>query len=202
MKNIVTVALFSLSSLFSQDLKTALDPLKPGQILKAEFIQKKVIKDIPKPLVSKGVVVIHSDKGLLWQTNTPFKQATFLNAEGIYSLQQSKKTPLTKANATQAKKVSEILSKILSGDFDALDFFDIEDMESSDKKWKKRLIPKVEGIKNFLTSIDVVGSNHIHYVTLHRKNNDVETIEFSNHIIFKSDQMNQNLDQEQKAIFQ
>ncbi|CAO5675919.1 MAG: hypothetical protein HEEMFOPI_01150 [Holosporales bacterium] len=191
-----------LSVSVANDIKAALKPLKAGQILKVQFEQKKIIKDIPKPLISQGVVIIDFNKGLLWQTEKPFMQGTFLNQKGIFSVQNCQKIPLIKANESQATKISEILSKILSADFDALDFFDIETMEKTQKQWKKRLTPKMDGIKNFLKAIDVIGSAHIHEVHLHRTNGDTETIIFKNHKIFESKEAAINMNQQERSFFE
>ncbi|CAO4835937.1 MAG: hypothetical protein CNLJKLNK_00513 [Holosporales bacterium] len=202
MKKIFFSFLMLIRFSFAEDIKTVIKPLKSGQILKVHFEQKKFIKEIPKPLISCGIVIIDFDKGLLWQTEKPFKQGTLLSQKGIFMIQDRQKIPVVKSNESQSKKISEILSKILSADFDALDFFDIETLESTPKYWKKRLIPKVEGIKNFLKAIDVIGDRHIHEVHLHRTNNDTETIVFKKHKIFKKEDALKNMNQEERDIFE
>lgn len=177
-------------------------PLETGQVIKANFSQKRIIKGIPKPLLSKGNFVIYSGKGLIWSVSEPFVQSTLLSNEGIFSIVNNKKSSLTKkVSAQHLKKISELLGKILSGDFQSIDYFEIEDLTTTKVGWKKRLIPKNENIQKIFKSIEVEGNQHIECVTMRRPNDDSDVIHFSEHQIFASQEIDKALDQQQKQLF-
>lgn len=177
-------------------------PLEIGQVIKANFSQKRIIKGIPKQLLSKGNFVIYSGKGLIWSVSEPFVQSTLLSNEGIFSIVNNKKSSLTKkVGAQHLKKISELLGKILSGDFQSIDYFEIEDLTTTKVGWKKRLIPKNENIKKIFKSIEVEGNQHIECVIMHRPNDDSDVINFSEHQIFTSQEIDKALDPQQIQLF-
>ena len=204
MQKIVTFCFcfFYCSNLFCSVAAKTFKPLEAGQVIKANFSQKRRIKDIPKPLISKGNFVIYAGKGLLWSISEPFAQSTLLSNEGIFSISDNKKNSLTKkVGAQHIQKISELLGKILSGDFQSIDYFEIEDLPTTNVGWKKRLTPKNEVLQKIFKFIEVEGNQHIECVTLNRFNDDIDVIHFSGHQIFASQEIDKALNQQQILLF-
>lgn len=178
MKRLFFIIMCAISCLKACDLKAVMPPLKDGELLRIEFTQIKKITGLPKDLVSSGAVFLTKSKGLLWKTEKPFSQVMFIDKSGIYNLVKGAKLLITENK--QTSKVSDILSKVLSGDFDALDMFDVSNEMHHGKVWKKVLTPKTDGFK-ILKTITVEGSTNINKVTIQRISGDVETIVFSGH---------------------
>ncbi|HCU06386.1 MAG TPA: hypothetical protein DIC42_02220 [Holosporales bacterium] len=177
MKKICLLIICALSCVKACDLKDAIPPLKDGELLRIKFTQTKKIIGIPKNLVSNGVVFLTKSKGLRWETDKPFEQAMLIDKTGIYTIVKGKKELITANKGQQANKISDILSKILSGNFDTLDMFNVLDEKQSNDSWKKILTPKTDNFK-ILKSITVEGNTSINKVTIERENGDMETLDF------------------------
>lgn len=177
MNKIFLLLIFALSSLNACDLKDAMPPLKDGELLRIHFTQTKKIIGIPKNLVSNGVLFLTKSKGLRWETDKPFRQVMLIDQTGIYTIIKDKKELITPNKGQQAKKISDILSKVLSGNFNALDMFDVSEAKKNNNVWTKILTPKTDGF-NIFKSITVEGNVNIDKVTIERTNGDMEVLDF------------------------
>ncbi len=177
MKRILLFIICVISFLKACDLKTVIPALKDGELLQIKFTQTKKITGIPKDLISSGTVFLTKSKGLRWETYTPFQQSMLIDKTGIYNIVNGKKVLITENKNQQANQINGMLSKILIGDFDALDMFDIHHEIQHSKAWKKILTPKSNNFK-VLKTLTIEGNTRINKVIIKRANGDVETIKF------------------------
>jgi outer membrane lipoprotein-sorting protein len=177
MKKIWLLIISALSCVKACDFKDAVPPLKEGELLQINFTQTKKITGIPKNLVSSGVVFLTKSKGLRWETDKPFKQIMLIDKTGIYTIVQDKKELIAPNKNQQANKISDILSRILNGNFDTLDIFNVTDAKINGHSWTKILTPKTNTV-NLFKSITIEGQTGINKVTIERVNGDIEILDF------------------------
>ncbi|MDF2576908.1 MAG: hypothetical protein K0S74_392 [Chlamydiales bacterium] len=177
--------------------------LKTGQLLQLDFIQKKSISGIPKPLISEGTVLLWEGKGLIWEVKTPFPCSILITPTGIFDIENDQKTPLISSErVAQQGPIFTLLFKILAGDFSGLDLFQIINLPAEQSEWKYRLITQNQTLKNFLYAIDIEGSNYVSKLRLIRSEQDSDEIIFSDPILFDEQAIQQALKPIQKALFE
>jgi Outer membrane lipoprotein carrier protein LolA len=58
--------------------------IAPAKVLRAKFVHKKYLSDIPAPLESSGEMFFLRDKGLYWRTQKPFESVFVLTPTGAF----------------------------------------------------------------------------------------------------------------------
>jgi hypothetical protein len=114
----------------------------------AEFRQEKTLSGLPKPLVSKGRILLDCNRGTLWSTRTPISETlvyTFsgkhwlINAEG--ELQPIKSAP--------QKRIGDILARIVRGDHEFIDKYFQREITGQ----TTRLLPAQKRLKKYIETI-------------------------------------------------
>jgi hypothetical protein len=114
----------------------------------AEFRQEKTLNGLPKPLVSKGRILLDCNRGTLWSTRTPISETlvyTFsgkhwlINAEG--EVQPIKSTP--------QKRIGDILARIVRGDHEFIDKYFQREVTGQ----TTRLLPAQKRLKKYIETI-------------------------------------------------
>lgn len=156
--------------------------LPPGSVLEADFIQQRHLNQIPKPIESKGHMILWDGKGLVWSTSTPFPNTLLITQKGLYQLEGSLKTPMVKAGGDSS------LFNVMVGIFNMKNTktvrgFTIKNLPPKDGKWRISLIPQHSQVQNFIQSITMEGNVHIMHITISRPNGDRDEIEITGHAI-------------------
>jgi len=122
------------------------EQFKKQKNVKAGFKQKKKIKVLRRPLISKGNILFVKDMGLIWRIRHPFKSVMVINSSGIY--QQRKKELIPMLSVKQNPMASGFMESFLSlfsGDFSKLEkYYQIYHQQDDQGKWKIGFIPKRE----------------------------------------------------------
>ncbi len=165
----------------------SLKTLPADHVLKATFTQQRHLRDIPKPIQSKGELLLWSGKGLLWKTHSPFPSTILLTKKGLFQRENDKRVPLIKTEqGGEEGALFEMLSKILSGSFTELNGFTMEALPSSHGKWKMRLTPTQPALEEFIASIEVEGDAFISHLVIHRTSEDQDDILIHNQTVIES----------------
>jgi hypothetical protein len=191
---------FASLCIFSGDAP-ALPTLKSipmHHVLKATFTQQRYLKDIPRPIQSKGELLLWNGKGVLWKTQEPFPNTILLTTKGLFQGEKGQRISLMGATqGGQESTLFEMLSKILSGSFSELTAFTISSSPSSHGKWKLTLTPTQSSLKEFIASIETEGDQYISHLIIYRTNGDRDDILIKNQTIIKS----HVLSSEEKSAF-
>ncbi len=195
MKVSLLVWTLSVGSVFAaQPLDQICQSMAQDGIVHAHFTQEKTLAGLPKPLKSTGEFILWKNKGILWQTKTPFVHKILLSPKGIFRLEEDKKLPLMKGQH-QDQFILNILTKVLSGAFSEIHEFQVDVLSlKGDKPWKVRLAAK-GGMAKFLSSITIEGDQFIHHITVLRANGDRDEISLDHH------QLETSLPTEIKNVF-
>ena len=173
-----------------------------SHILKVSFTQQRHLKDIPKPILSKGELLLWNGKGLIWRTETPFPNVILITKKGLYQIEDGKKISMMKSGQTgHEDAIFGMLSKVLGGTFSELKVFKMTSLPSSDGKWRVSLMPALASFQGFLSSIEVEGDEYISHVIIHRSNGDRDEIFMKNHTLFGDKDRDKALALEEKTWF-
>jgi hypothetical protein len=165
-----------------------------GTVFKATFSQQKFIKGIQKPLNFRGEVLVQNGHGLLWETKSPFTNSIYISKTGIFQLDNGEKKSLVKGH--QDRAILESISKVLSGNFNAIHEFTIKRLASAQGKWSLELTPASKsGFSKAISSLVVDGGRRINTIAINRSNGDRDIITILSQETLKA------LPEDAKAIF-
>ncbi|WP_250460485.1 LolA family protein [Microbulbifer litoralis] len=132
---------------------------KAPQML-GRFEQKKTLPQLPRPLLSSGVVALSRDQGISWRVQKPIASHRILKAAGT-------------GDDVLARQIAVPLLQIFRGNFSALDGLFHVSAENGDDQWQVKLTPKTEAVGNVIASIEVRGDRDIKQIRLAEANSAV-----------------------------
>lgn len=154
-------------------------------VLHGQFEQTQALKGFSKPLVSKGEFMLSRERGVVWNTQSPFPSTLIVTRERIVAI-NGKSAP-QKIDATKEpglKQVNDIVFALLSGDLKALgDKFevtgDVPASGSAHGGWKLKLTPRDANLARFLGPVDLSGDRFVDTVHWRSGQGDETSIRFS-----------------------
>ena len=200
MKNVFFYG-FVLLCIFSMEISAlpSLPTIPKDHILKVSFTQRRYLTDIPKPIVSRGNLLLWPGKGLIWRINEPFSQTILITKKGLCHVEEGQKKSMRRVGHEGV--ILEMMSKLLEGSFAELKEFTMDSMPSLHKKWKVRLTPAHKNLQDFLSAIEVEGDKHISRLALYRPNGDRDEIVFDNLHIYRDQDRDKAMSLEEKTWF-
>jgi hypothetical protein len=164
----------SPSQASSQDLPatTALEQiaaeLKTDSNMLGKFRRQKTMLQLPRPLVSTGIIALSQKQGISWRTLQPVPSHVLL---GSGSGKQS----------AFARQIATPLMNILRGDFAALqqDFVvEAHPAATAGDQWKISLRPRSPQTRKYLQVIEIFGDERIGRIRLLEGSQALTVIEF------------------------
>jgi hypothetical protein len=150
--------------------------------MKADFVQYRNLKGIPKPIKSEGTIVLWEGHGLVWTTKSPFPNAVLISHKGLYQIENKRKISMVKAGGDSG--MFDVMAEIFAiGTQMQVKGFSVTALPAEDNQWKMRLTPINAQVKNFIQTIDIEGVTHINRIIISRPSGDHDDIELKNHII-------------------
>lgn len=146
---IVSVLLTALPQAFAQEA-AAKDLLQaPKSCLQyAEFRQEKTLNGLPKPLVSKGRILLDCNRGTLWSTRTPISETLVYTFSGKHWLINAEGEVQPIKSAPQ-KRIGDILARIVRGDHEFIDKYFQREVTGQ----TTRLLPAQKRLKKYIETI-------------------------------------------------
>lgn len=160
--------------------------LAPGQVLRGQFIQERVLTGFSAPLKTTGNFVLAPGKGLIWQALKPFAVTTVMTAEGIS--QKNGNVELLNLPASKAPflaRLYDILGGALAGDQQPLErFFDVKRNEGAGG-WHLVLTARQNAGAEALAfkEIRIDGSRFVDHVTIEKDNGDRDQLTFADQVL-------------------
>lgn len=150
------------------------------ELFDAPFNQTKIVATLKNPLSSRGRFVYAKNKGIFWETLSPFLSAMILTPETIAvgrtidSLQ-----PKSSQADPQLKAFSEVLLKLFSGNFPELDkYFEATFSGTFGENWSVELRPRNEHMKQIIDQITLRGKQVPTSFALQETSGDQTIVEF------------------------
>ncbi|MCP3102401.1 outer membrane lipoprotein carrier protein LolA [Myxococcus sp. K15C18031901] len=154
--------------------------LQDAPLLRGEFEQKKTVAGFKKPLVSRGDFVLSREKGVLWDTRTPFASTLTLTRTSLSAAQgTSAAYHLDTGKEPALAAVNELLFALLAGDVATLSSrFEVEGALVGAEGWKLTLTPTDAGLARVFRSIRLEGDRFVRQVLLEETRGDSSLIQF------------------------
>lgn len=114
----------------------------------AEFRQEKSLTGLPKPLVSKGRILLDCNRGTLWSTRTPISETLVYTFSGKHWLINAEGEVQPIKSAPQ-KRIGDILARIVRGDHEFIDKYFQREVTGQ----TTRLLPAQKRLKKYIETI-------------------------------------------------
>lgn len=178
---LLTLALFFSPAYAAQDLAAAVrERLQQVPVLRGEFEQLKQVQGFAKPLVSRGSFVVARERGVLWQTRTPFASQLRLTRDEIVATQNGAVAFRLDAGKEPAVRViNGLMFALLNGDLSGLaEHFKIEGTAEG-KVWALQLTPRQAALAKLMSRVELGGDQHVRSIRIDEANGDKTVIRFS-----------------------
>ncbi|MEP6832063.1 MAG: outer membrane lipoprotein carrier protein LolA [Gemmatimonas sp.] len=145
------------------------------------FEQQKTLVGLKKPVKSAGRFCAVADKGVLWNTLTPFASTLRLSREEIVQSQGDRVTSrLSAREEPTVGVISDLLFSVLAGDFARLKSGFRIDATAQPASWNATLVPKESGMRRVISAIELSGAEYVQKITMLEASGDRTVITFSN----------------------
>ncbi|MEJ2441897.1 MAG: outer membrane lipoprotein carrier protein LolA [Exilibacterium sp.] len=150
--------------------------------MRGQFEQQRLLVDIPQPIVSRGVFIYRRNRGLYWETNEPFFNASTFTPEGILHWQErgvAARSNLKNPRVEQA--VSRVLLSVFSADLARIkEQFSVSVKPFAASGWSLTLKPSSVAVKQAIDTITLVGHKTIHTISIASASGDKTRITLTN----------------------
>jgi hypothetical protein len=150
-------------------------------VLRGQFEQEKQLQGFKNPLKSKGDFLLARDRGVVWNTRSPFASSLVLTRQHLLTQQADGSTKAVAGqNASPAVSTANtLLMALLSGDTDTLSRqFRLTETLSTDGSWRLQLMPKQGPLKKIFKRICLAGDRYVRSVRLEEIRGDRTDIRF------------------------
>ena len=145
------------------------------------FEQQKTLVGLKKPVRSTGRFCAVVDKGVLWNTLTPFASTLRLSREEIVQSQGERVTSrLSAREEPTVGVISDLLFSVLAGDLARLKSGFKIDATAQPASWTAKLVPKESGMRRVITAIELGGGEYVQKITMMEASGDRTVITFTN----------------------
>lgn len=135
----------------AQEIAGDATALRPNSCLQfAEFSQEKHLKGLPKPLTTRGKVVVDCNRGTVWNTDWPIQESIVYQANGKQWMINAEGEQKEIKNAAQ-KRVGNLIARIVRGDESFID----KHFKRESQDQTLRLLPVQKRLKKYIESIDI-----------------------------------------------
>lgn len=185
MKGLMTLAcvLWCATASASELVEGVRARLTVAPLLRGEFEQKKTVAGFKKPLVSRGVFLLSREKGILWDTRSPFASTLTMTRKSLSARQGTSGAGyhLDTRREPALAAMNELLFALLSGDVATLSQrFRVEGELMGKEGWRLALTPTDAGLSRVFRRVQLQGDRFVREVRLEEARGDSSVIQFSN----------------------
>jgi len=157
LKVVVATVLLSAAPALSQDWTSLKEPSRNIRSVKAEFLQKRYLQILTKPLLSEGKLFFYAPDFLRWEYLSPLRSVMLQkgNTIQVYNFSEGMWKPEMTQAVESRRMVLEEISRWFQGRFDESKAF--KHLYSPGPPERIILAPR-EGINRFIQRIEIVPS--------------------------------------------
>ncbi|WKD49938.1 LolA family protein [Microbulbifer spongiae] len=142
-----------------------------GQMI-GNFSQKKTIPQLPRPLISKGVVAVSDDLGISWRIESPVSSHRIFWNPDNNNGKGSSTDPID-------NQITYPLLQIIKGNFSSLNDLFYLNAQIEQEYWRVSLIPKQKSFREIITSLEISGNHHVRKIIIAETNRAITELEIS-----------------------
>ena len=160
-----------------QDLQ---QQLSAHQTVQGDVQQRRFLRSLEQPLISKGTFVMQAQKGLLWETRSPIPSVIRITPDGMTQKGSAGNwQPLQEQGAGSQSQI-RLFMDLLAGNTRALAGQFGLSLQGDAQQWTLTLDPTSSILKQIFQRIVIRGGQTVNQVTLSETQGDRSEILFSN----------------------
>ncbi len=160
---------------------SVIDKLQKNNFFRSDFIQKKHIKILSSPLISRGNILFSADKGIIWKINKPFQSKLIISENKITEISLQNGTPVkTQKKLSGMQSFYIIFQALFTGDIKTIRQYFSVTYQGNTKKWTIFLTPLSSPLNKIFNEISLTGDEQIKNIVFSEKNQDSTQIDFIN----------------------
>lgn len=156
--------------------------LREPKTLTADFVQRRTLKGIRQPLVSRGRVALEKGRGVLWDQTSPFQQRMTVTPGRVeIELEGRKSAEVIPVTDARAKAFASLIEGVLAGDFALLEkHFRVESAKDLPQgRWALLLEPRDAMLSRAFSRVSLAGGSVVESLELLSPAGEKTAIEFS-----------------------
>lgn len=146
-------------------------------VVRAQFVQERLISDMTRPTLSRGRITVSRRDGVLWQIESPVKLVLAFTPGGIVETGADgvRRSRGQRPGAIEAE-VARIMQGILGADEGSLKANFDAVAEGSLERWTIRLTPRAREMARFLRAVRLGGGRHLEAIEIEETSGNTTTI--------------------------
>lgn len=159
----------------SLEILSSLRTLRESARLRGDFSQRKDLRILRQPFISRGWFIYSRQNGIYWEIASPLPGAYLIGKKGIRPAGGGSPVP----ESPFANGIGRIFSSIIGVDLEELrTHFDMY-YRNPDAGWQLGLKPRNRHIAGLISSIEITGNRYIDAIKIRETGGDITEIVFT-----------------------
>ena len=155
--------------------------LSRNSIICADFTQRKTLRALTRPLLSKGRVVFIAGKGILWRVRDPFPTQLLVNRDALIKWNDAgEPQPLGFEQSPIFGALVRVFMAMFTGEIGPLQENFETESDIGKSVWRLTLTPRDKGFAEIITRVHVTGGRFVDELRIKERHGDQTLIKFSN----------------------
>jgi hypothetical protein len=150
--------------------------LAEPQVIRAQFVQERLLADLARPAVSSGRIVVSRREGLLWRVESPVKVTLAFTPNEIIETGSDGVRRLRGQGRSVETQIGRVMRGILGADAETLRTSFDAAATGSLERWTIRLAPRPREMARVLREIRLAGGRRLESIEVEETNGNLNTI--------------------------
>lgn len=181
LKKLLLIPLFLLSvGVNALTIEEVQEQFAKNDVVRATFVQKREIQNMPNPLISSGQMLMSKELGLWWHQEKPFVMTVVMTDQQLVQrVNDAAPQVITAESNPQMFQFNSLLRGIFNADLALLKkSFDIGFTDIGGGRWTLHLTPIASPFDRLFKSIELKGAKNLDQIKLFDKQGDQTQIDF------------------------
>ena len=153
--------------------------LQAPQLVGGAFVQTRALHGLAHPLQASGRFVFWRERGLYWETQQPFYQATTFTSAEVINWPEPSGPPQPKGPEDPLQQhITAILLAVFSADLRRIEGLFDSHWQIRGDAWTLTLAPASKAVQRIIDHATLSGEKHLRTLTVATRAGDVNTMEF------------------------
>lgn len=153
--------------------------LSTSRVLSGQFVQRRFLNGLARPLISRGDFLLAREQGILWRTREPFASEFVLTSAGMTLRDGTSELRVSDAERPALRTALDMLLAIVALDVERLSAgFELYGLKHDDR-WQVGLRPRSGGLAQVFSRAVIIGARHVERIELVTAGGDRTEIELT-----------------------
>ena len=150
--------------------------LAEPEVIRAQFVQERLLADLARPAISSGRIVVSRREGLLWRVESPVKVTLAFTPNEIIETGPDGVRRLRGQGRSVETQIGRVMRGILGADAETLRSSFEATASGSPERWTIRLAPRPREMARVLREVRLAGGRRLESIEVEETNGNLNTI--------------------------